>query len=81
MMIKPPDRSNAGPGVQQRHSQFDDVDDDDASMGDLENYEEAEYVPGSSLTPQASIPQQNDPFASSGNNRNRSPGACRRSRA
>ena len=57
-------RSNAVPAhVQQRHSQFDDVDDDDASMGDLENYEEAEYVPGSSLTPQASIPQQNDPFA------------------
>ena len=56
-------RSNAVPAhVQQRHSQFDDVDDDDASMGDLENYEEAEYVPGSSLTPQASLPPTNDPF-------------------
>ena len=64
MMIRP----QAGPtpsrrDVQQRHSQFDDVDDDDASMGDLENYEEAEYVPGSSSdAAAASLPPTNDPF-------------------
>ena len=52
--------------VQQRHSQFDDVDDDDASMGDLDNYEEAEYVPGSSLTPQSAMPPRNDPFGFQG---------------
>ena len=53
----------------------------DASMGDLENYEEAEYVPGSSLTPQAYYHLRTTPLASSGNNRNPNPGACRRNKA
>mmetsp|Transcript_17482 Transcript_17482/g.53261 ORF Transcript_17482/g.53261 Transcript_17482/m.53261 type:complete len:493 (+) Transcript_17482:378-1856(+) len=46
-----PPSAAAAAAAAQNHSQFDEVEDDDASMGDLENYQQAEYVPGSSLQP------------------------------
>ena len=39
-----PPSAAAAAAAAQNHSQFDEVEDDDASMGDLENYQQAEHA-------------------------------------